>query len=74
MWPILILNRDFSKERPYFQLYEKVRATFRAGKTKSIAYRKQQLSQLAHMCNDNRKEIEKAYLKDLGRPPLETSM
>lgn len=52
---------------------EAMRKGFQTGKTKSIAYRKQQLLALAYMIKDNEKSFGDALASDLGRPDLENS-
>ncbi|KAF8519640.1 NAD-aldehyde dehydrogenase [Hysterangium stoloniferum] len=49
-------------------------ASFKAGKAKSIAFRKEQLLQLAYLFQDNIKPFQDALAKDLGRPVLESNM
>ncbi|KZT24852.1 NAD-aldehyde dehydrogenase [Neolentinus lepideus HHB14362 ss-1] len=44
---------------------------FRSGKTKSIAYRKQQLLNLGYLLKDNAERLQEAFAADLGRPHLE---
>ncbi|KAK7038096.1 aldehyde dehydrogenase [Favolaschia claudopus] len=55
---------------------EKIRAELQAGfdsgKTKSIAFRKYQLLQLAYLIQDNTKAFEDALASDLGRHSLES--
>ncbi|KAG6872490.1 hypothetical protein C0995_009352 [Termitomyces sp. Mi166 len=53
------------------QIHAQLRAGFKAGKLKSIAYRKYQLLQLAYLIKDNKKRLEEALNADLGRPALE---
>ncbi|KAF7322368.1 hypothetical protein HMN09_00014700 [Mycena chlorophos] len=55
------------------QIHAELHAGFRTGKTKSVAYRKYMLLQLAYLIQDNSKGLEEALAKDLGRPPLETA-
>ncbi|KAI0779139.1 aldehyde dehydrogenase [Irpex lacteus] len=52
-------------------IFNDLRSTFRTGKTKPIAYRKQQLAQLAWMLRDHQKRWGDALKADLGRPSLE---
>ncbi|KAJ7074072.1 NAD-aldehyde dehydrogenase [Mycena amicta] len=56
------------------QIHAELNAGFKSGKTKSIAYRKYQLLQLAYLVQDNAKALEETLAKDLGRPPLESVM
>ncbi|KAJ7112386.1 NAD-aldehyde dehydrogenase [Mycena crocata] len=53
-------------------IHKELRAGFNSGKTKSIAYRKYQLLQLAYLVQDNAQRFEDALAQDLGRPPLES--
>ncbi|CAK5277533.1 unnamed protein product [Mycena citricolor] len=54
------------------QIHADANAAFRTGKTKSIAYRKYLLLQLAYLVKDNEKAIVDALGKDLGRHSMET--
>ncbi|KAJ7137785.1 aldehyde dehydrogenase [Mycena epipterygia] len=54
------------------QIHAELRAGFNSGKTKSVAYRKYQLLQLAYLVQDNVDALVDAIAQDLGRPPLET--
>ncbi|KAJ6618864.1 NAD-aldehyde dehydrogenase [Mycena sp. CBHHK59/15] len=54
------------------KIHTELRAGFNSGKTKSIAYRKYQLLQLAYLVKDNSKALEDALMQDLGRPALES--
>ncbi|KAF7295551.1 hypothetical protein MIND_01095100 [Mycena indigotica] len=56
------------------QIHAELKAGFKTGQTKSIAFRKYQLLQLAYLLQDNAKALEEALTKDLGRPPLESVM
>ncbi|KAF8581488.1 aldehyde dehydrogenase [Ramaria rubella] len=56
------------------QIRDTLRASFRAGKTKSIAFRKEQLLQLAYLFQDNIERFHDSLKKDLGRPVLETNL
>ncbi|KAF7311330.1 hypothetical protein MKEN_01034700 [Mycena kentingensis (nom. inval.)] len=55
------------------QIHADLRAGFATGKTKSIAFRKYLLLQLAYMLQDNSDAFVEALAKDLGRPQLETT-
>ncbi|KDQ60950.1 hypothetical protein JAAARDRAFT_77074 [Jaapia argillacea MUCL 33604] len=46
--------------------------TFRAGKTRPLEWRRQQLYQLARMAQENSDAFVEAIGKDLGKPPMET--
>ncbi|KAL6307480.1 NAD-dependent aldehyde dehydrogenase [Sparassis latifolia] len=54
------------------QIHADLRAGFRSGKARSIAYRKQQLLQLAHLLKDNIDRFKDALQADLGRHPSES--
>ncbi|KAJ7606940.1 NAD-aldehyde dehydrogenase [Mycena polygramma] len=54
------------------KIHAELRAGFNSGKTKSIAYRKFQLLQLAYLVKDNAKAMEEALMQDLGRPAQES--
>jgi acyl-CoA reductase-like NAD-dependent aldehyde dehydrogenase len=56
------------------QIYKTARAAFASGKARSIAFRKEQLSQLAHLISDNRDAFNEAIRKDLGRSVFESNM
>lgn len=56
------------------QIHASVHAAFAEGKTRPIAFRKAQLSQLSYMVEDNLSRFESALADDLGRPQLETHM
>ncbi|KAG6900272.1 hypothetical protein C0993_000460 [Termitomyces sp. T159_Od127] len=53
------------------KIHAQLRAGFKTGKLRSIAYRKYQLLQLAYLIKDNKKQFEEALNADLGRPALE---
>ncbi|KAI0084065.1 Aldehyde/histidinol dehydrogenase [Irpex rosettiformis] len=52
-------------------VFSDLQKTFRTGKTKPIAYRKEQLAQVAWMLRDHQQEWADALKADLGRPSLE---
>ncbi|KAJ7172042.1 NAD-aldehyde dehydrogenase [Mycena filopes] len=54
------------------KIQAELRAGFNSGKTKSVAYRKYQLLQLAYLVQDNAKAFEEALAHDLGRPAQES--
>ncbi|KZT02538.1 NAD-dependent aldehyde dehydrogenase [Laetiporus sulphureus 93-53] len=56
------------------QIYETLQKGFRSGKTKSIAYRKEQLAQLSYLIHDNKARFREAFTADLGRPAEEVDM
>jgi len=51
--------------------YAALRAGFKSGKLRSLAYRKYQLLQLLYLVRDNDKRFAEALTSDLGRPELE---
>ncbi|KIJ55049.1 hypothetical protein M422DRAFT_24904 [Sphaerobolus stellatus SS14] len=51
-----------------------LRSSFKAGKASSIAFRKQQLLQMAYMFQDNLEAFQESFYKDLGRPKLEATI
>lgn len=53
------------------QKIDKVRATFKTGKTKTLTWRLEQLGNVRRMVLDNKDTIIDALHKDLGRPKLE---
>ncbi|KAF8609342.1 NAD-dependent aldehyde dehydrogenase [Ceratobasidium sp. AG-I] len=55
------------------QIHARLNASFRSGKTKPIATRKEQLLQIAYMVKDNTDALLDALTADLGRPKLESS-
>lgn len=50
---------------------DEVRKTFRSGKTRSVARRKNQLRALKQLINDNEDKVFKALYDDLGKHPTE---
>jgi aldehyde dehydrogenase (NAD+)/aldehyde dehydrogenase (NAD(P)+) len=58
----------------YFQIHAELQAGFNTGKTRSVAFRKYQLLQLAYLIKDNAKNFEDALAQDLGRHKLESSL
>ena len=56
------------------KIHRELRAGFKSGKSRPIAYRKYQLSQLAYLIKDNMERFQEALAKDLGRPHLESTM
>ncbi|EJD42590.1 NAD-dependent aldehyde dehydrogenase [Auricularia subglabra TFB-10046 SS5] len=55
------------------QIRARLRAGFATGKTKDVAFRKEQLLQLAYMIQDNRDRFLDALASDLGRPRNEST-
>jgi aldehyde dehydrogenase (NAD+)/aldehyde dehydrogenase (NAD(P)+) len=58
----------------HFQIYAELQAGFNTGKTRSVAFRKYQLLQLAYLIKDNAKNFEDALAQDLGRHKLESNL
>lgn len=56
------------------QVYEGLKAAFRSGKTKPVAFRKAQLSQLLYLLDDNVGRFQQALHADLGRPFKEAQL
>ena len=56
------------------QIHARARAAFRSGKTKSIAFRKEQIAQVGYMLKDNEQRFKDALKHDLGRPEVETEL
>lgn len=56
------------------QIYARLTATFKSGVTRSLAYRRKQLLQLARMLQDNHTAFEDAILADLNKPRIETTV
>ena len=55
-------------------MYQRLHSTFRSRVTRSLAYRRRQLLQLARMLQDNHTAFEDALLADLNKPRMETSV
>lgn len=53
------------------QIYADLNAAFLTGKTKSLAFRKEQLLRLAYMIHDNVDRLVEVLERDLGRPKQE---
>ena len=53
-------------------LFKNLRRTFNSGKTKSLAWRKQQLEQLYKMCDEQQEYFAAAGRVDFHRPTAET--
>jgi hypothetical protein len=56
------------------QIHNDLVKGYGTGKTKSIAFRKHQLLQLAYLVQDNIARFEEALKADLGRPGLESQL
>ncbi|EPS94633.1 hypothetical protein FOMPIDRAFT_1026135 [Fomitopsis schrenkii] len=55
-------------------IHTELRKVFRSGKTKSVAFRKQQLSNLCYLIEDNWERFKDALQSDLGRPREEAEL
>ena len=55
------------------QIYARVNATFRSGKTRPLSYRRQQLLQHARLIQDNHVAFEDAGYADLGKQRFEVA-
>ncbi|CAF3362882.1 unnamed protein product [Rotaria socialis] len=53
-------------------IFQDLRASFNAGKTKSLAWRKKQLEQLFKMCDEQKEVFASAAYADFHRPTAET--
>lgn len=58
----------------YSEMMEKLRATHRSGKTRSFAWRREQLRSLGSAVATNESRILEAVRADLGKPSLEAGM
>ncbi|KAH7922135.1 aldehyde dehydrogenase [Leucogyrophana mollusca] len=56
------------------KIRDALKATFKKGTTRSIAWRQHQLYQLARMCQENADAFCDSLLADLGKPKLEVLM
>ncbi|TBU47713.1 NAD-dependent aldehyde dehydrogenase [Dichomitus squalens] len=54
------------------KVHARARAAFESGKTKSVAFRKEQIAQVGYLLKDNELCLKEALKQDLGRPHLET--
>jgi len=54
------------------QIHKELTATFLSGKTRPIAFRKEQIKKLGFLVQDNEQAFADALRKDLGRPEGET--
>ncbi|KAG8909315.1 hypothetical protein FRC02_007851, partial [Tulasnella sp. 418] len=52
-------------------VHERLKSGFRSGKLKSLAYRKEQIAQLAYLLKDNSQLFEDALMADLKKNPTE---
>ncbi|CAF5048992.1 unnamed protein product, partial [Rotaria sp. Silwood1] len=53
-------------------IFQDLRASFKSGKTKSIAWRKRQIEQLYKMCDEQKDVFASAAYADFHRPSAET--
>lgn len=56
----------------FLQIVEELRESFTTGKTRDLAFRRQQLQLLAYLLEENREAFKDAFRKDMGRPWFET--
>ncbi|KAL1753083.1 Aldehyde/histidinol dehydrogenase [Schizophyllum commune] len=56
------------------KIHARLRATFASGKTLPLAYRRQQLLQLARLVQDNSLAMQEAIYKDYRKQPLEVAL
>ncbi|KAI0052155.1 NAD-aldehyde dehydrogenase [Auriscalpium vulgare] len=68
-----VLELKFTSLEEITVIREKSRAAFLSGRTKSIAFRKQQLLALAYLLKDNATRFQESLASDLGRPVLESN-
>ncbi|KAM5546248.1 hypothetical protein V8D89_000374 [Ganoderma adspersum] len=54
------------------KVHGRAREAFESGKTKSVAFRKEQIAQVGYLLKDNEDRLREALKEDLGRPHLET--
>lgn len=55
-------------------IYKELRESFNSGKTKSIAWRKNQIDQLYKMCDEQKNLFGSAAFVDFHRPTFETAL
>lgn len=55
-------------------LAQKLRDVFRSGRTKDVAWRKEQLKAIQAMLQENTKRFEEALAADMGKPGLEAAL
>lgn len=53
-------------------VFQELRTSFKAGKTKPLAWRKKQLEQLYKMCDEQKHVFASAAYADFRRPTAET--
>lgn len=73
-WQILVGIVQLTVVHTFGQIHAELRKGFNSGKTKSIAYRKEQLLHLAYLLKDNQKRFHDAMREDLGRHAVETDL
>ncbi|QGA17282.1 hypothetical protein EYB26_004953 [Talaromyces marneffei] len=56
------------------KIVAELRRTFDSGKTRPIAWRKEQLRNLYHLIVDNRDRFIEAIFKDIGKPPVQVEV
>ncbi|PBK85531.1 NAD-aldehyde dehydrogenase [Armillaria gallica] len=56
------------------RIRDELQRGFGSGKLKSVAFRREQLLALAYLLQENQARFQEAMQRDLGRPPLETSL
>ncbi|KAI0763342.1 aldehyde dehydrogenase [Trametes elegans] len=56
------------------QILETARSAFESGRTDSVAFRKEQIAQVAYLIKDNEERLREALHADLGRHPQETDL
>ncbi|KAI1784926.1 NAD-dependent aldehyde dehydrogenase [Ganoderma leucocontextum] len=54
------------------KIHGRAREAFESGRTKSVAFRKEQIAQVGYLLKDNELRLREALMQDLGRPHLET--
>lgn len=57
-----------------WKIHNELKAAFLTGKTRDIAYRKQQLLQLGYMLHDNISRFDAALTADLGRSSFDNNL
>ncbi|KAI1783576.1 NAD-aldehyde dehydrogenase [Ganoderma leucocontextum] len=73
IWQLPPLRRkDYTPLDEIPKIHARARQAFKSGKTKSIAFRKEQIAQVGYLLKDNEERFKDALKQDLGRPFLET--
>jgi hypothetical protein len=65
---------SFLRPLPLKQIHAELKAEFLTGKSRDVAYRKQQLLQLTYMLHDNIARFDAALTADLGRSTFENNL